>query len=49
MILSWLVPFLAAVQFCSRNGTLAIDLVLFKSIVIVVSSVTAAILIVCFF
>ena len=48
-ILSWLVPFLAAVPFYGRNGTLTIDLALFKSIMIVVSSVTAAILIVWFF
>ena len=48
-VLSWLVPFLAAVPFYGRNGTLTIDLALFKSIMIVVSSVTAAILIVWFF
>jgi hypothetical protein len=48
-VLSWLVPFLAAVPFYGRNGTLAIDLTLFKSIMIVVGSVTAAILIVWFF
>ncbi|MFA4848785.1 MAG: hypothetical protein WC626_03580, partial [Methanoregula sp.] len=47
--LSWLVPFLAAVPFYGHNGTLAIDLALFKSIMIVISSVTAAILIVWFF
>lgn len=48
-VLSWLVPFLAAVPFYSRDRTLAIDLVIFKSIMIVVASVTAAILIVWFF
>ncbi|MDO9326073.1 MAG: hypothetical protein Q7T80_14075 [Methanoregula sp.] len=48
-ILSWLVPFLVAVPFYGRDGTLAIDLDLFKSIMIVVSSITAAILIIWFF
>ena len=48
-ILSWLVPFLAAIPFYGRDGILAIDPALFKSIVIVVASVTAAILIVWFF
>lgn len=48
-VLSWLVPFLAAVPFYSRNSELVVDLALFKSIMIVISSITAAILIIWFF
>ncbi|MFA6226069.1 MAG: hypothetical protein WC620_07825 [Methanoregula sp.] len=48
-VLSWLVPFLTAVPFYGRDGTHAIDPTLFKSIMIVVSSITAAILTVWFF
>jgi hypothetical protein len=48
-VLSWFVPFLVAVPFYGRDGTLAIDPALFKSIIIVVSSITAAILIIWFF
>jgi len=46
--LTWLVPFAAAIPFYGPNG-LMIDQQLFKSIMIVVGSITAAILIVwCF-
>ena len=46
--LTWLVPFVAAVPFYGPNG-LTIDQQLFKSIMIVAGSITAAILIVwCF-
>jgi len=46
--LTWLVPFLAAIPFYGPGG-LVIDQQLFKSIMIVVGSITAAILIVwCF-
>jgi len=45
-VLSWLVPFLVAVPFYGRDGTLMIDPAMFKSIMIVVASITAAILIV---
>jgi len=46
--LTWLVPFLAAIPFYGPAG-LIIDIQLFKSIMIVVGSITAAILIVwCF-
>jgi len=46
--LTWLVPFLASIPFYGPNG-LIIDQQLFKSIMIVVGSITAAILIVwCF-
>jgi len=48
-LLSWLVPFLIAVPFYGKNGNLLIDLWLFKSIMIVVATITAAILMVWFF
>jgi hypothetical protein len=48
-MLTWLVPFLIAVPFYSKNGTLLIDLSLFKSIMIVVATVTAAVLMVWLF
>lgn len=44
--LTWLVPFLIAVPFYGRDGTPVIDISLFKSLMIVVSSVVGAILIV---
>ncbi len=47
--LTWLVPFLAAIPFYAKGGTLLVDAALFKSFMIVVSSVTAAILRVWFF
>jgi hypothetical protein len=47
--LTWLVPFLIAVPFYGKNGTLLIDLMLFKSIMIVVATITAAMLMVWFF
>jgi len=48
-LLSWLVPILIAVPFYSNNGTLLIDLMLFKSIMINIASLTAAILMVWLF
>ena len=48
-LLTWLVPFLIAVPFYGKNGTLLIDLMLFKSIMIVVATITAAMLMVWFF
>jgi hypothetical protein len=47
--LTWLIPFLVAVPFYDREGTLLIDLMLFKSLMIVIASVTAAALMVWFF
>jgi hypothetical protein len=47
-LLTWLVPFLASIPFYGKDG-LVIELQLFKSLMIVVGSITAAILIVwCF-
>jgi len=48
-LLTWLVPFLIAVPFYGKNGTLLIDPGFFKSIVIVVATITAAILMAWFF
>jgi hypothetical protein len=48
-LLTWLVPFLGAVPFYGKNGTLLIDPGLFKSIRIVLATITAAILMVWFF
>lgn len=46
--LTWLIPFLASIPFYGTNG-LMIDQQLFKSIMIVIGSITAAILIIwCF-
>ncbi|AFV23869.1 hypothetical protein Mpsy_1662 [Methanolobus psychrophilus R15] len=47
--LSWLVPFITSLFFYTREGELAIDIFFFKSIMIVVGSVTAAFLIVSYF
>gem|GEM_PF-3532895 len=44
--LTWVVPFLIAVPFYGRDGTPVIDISLFKSLMIVVSSVVGAILII---
>ena len=47
--LSWLVPFLASFFFYTREGELAVDIFLFKSIMIVVGSITAAVLLISYF
>lgn len=47
--LSWLVPFVASLFFYTREGELAINIFLFKSIMIVVGSLTAAILLISYF
>jgi len=46
--LAWLVPFVASFFFYSKEG-LTIDIFLFKSIMIVVGSISAAILLVSYF
>ena len=48
-LLTWIVPFLIAIPFDGKNGTLLIDPVLFKSIMIVIATITAAMLMVWFF
>ena len=47
--LSWLIPFVSAFFFYSGQGELAIDIFLFKSIMIVVGSISAAFLLVSYF
>ncbi|MDP2218045.1 MAG: hypothetical protein Q8J68_12250 [Methanolobus sp.] len=47
--MSWLIPFLASFLFYTREGELTIDIFLFKSIMIVVGSITAAFLLVSYF
>jgi hypothetical protein len=46
--LAWLIPFVASLFFYSKEG-LTIDIFLFKSIMIVVGSISAAILLVLYF
>jgi hypothetical protein len=48
-LIAWLVPFLVSIPFYTREGKLVIDIFLFKSIMIVVGSITAAILLVSYF
>jgi hypothetical protein len=45
-VLTWLVPFLFSIPFYSSTGALLIDQQLFKSIMIIIGSLTGAVLIV---
>ncbi len=47
--LAWLIPFVASIFFYTREGGLTIDIFLFKTIMIVVGSVSAAFLLVYYF
>ncbi len=47
--LTWLIPFLFAFLFYSKEGTLLIDIFLFKSIMLIVGSVVGAFLLVSYF
>jgi hypothetical protein len=47
--IAWLVPFVSAFFFYTREGKLNIDIFLFKTIMIVVGSVTGAFLLVSYF
>ena len=47
--LSWFIPFISSFFFYSRTGELQIDIFLFKSIMIVVGSITGAVLLVLYF
>ncbi|MFH1297374.1 MAG: hypothetical protein ABIJ04_08900 [Bacteroidota bacterium] len=47
--LAWFVPFIASIFFYTREGDLVVDVFLFKSIMIVLGSITAAILLVRYF
>lgn len=48
-LLTWLIPFVSAFFFYTREGKLSIDIFLFKSIMIVVGSISGAILLVSYF
>ena len=47
--LAWLIPFVASFFFYTREGGLTVDIFLFKSIMIVVGTFSAAILLVSYF
>lgn len=47
--IAWLVPFLAAFLFYTREGKLTIDILFFKSIMVAVGSATAAFLLISYF
>ena len=47
--LAWLIPFVASFFFYSKEGGLTIDIFLFKSIMIVVGSISAAFLLISYF
>lgn len=47
--LAWLIPFVASLFFYTKEGKLTIDILLFKSIMIAVGSISAAILLVSYF
>jgi len=47
--LAWLIPFVASFFFYTREGKLTIDIFLFKTIMIVVGSITGAFLLVSYF
>lgn len=47
--LAWLIPFVASFFFYTRDGKILIDISLFKSIMIVVGSISGAWLLVCYF
>lgn len=48
-LLTWLIPFLVAIPFYTRDGALLADAALFKSLVTVTRSVTGAALMIWFF
>lgn len=47
--LAWFIPFVTSVFFYTKDGELSIDIFLFKSIMIVVGSFSAAILLIFYF
>jgi len=48
-LLTWLIPFIIAIPFYSRDGQPLIDIFLFKTIMIVVSSIAGAIFLILYF
>ncbi len=47
--ISWLIPFVASIFFYTKEGKLTIDVFLFKSIMIVVGSISASFLLIFYF
>ena len=47
--LAWLIPFIASFPFFTKDGGLSIDIFLFKTIMIIVGSISASILLVSYF
>lgn len=47
--LAWLIPFIVSIFFYSKEGGLTIDVFLFKSIMIVIGSITGAFLLISYF
>lgn len=48
-IIAWLVPFVSSIGFYKRDGTLGVDIFLFKTIMILIGTATAAILLIRYF
>ena len=47
--LAWLIPFVASIFFYTREGVLTIDVFLFKTIMIVIGSISVAFLLISYF
>jgi uncharacterized membrane protein YpjA len=47
--LAWLIPFVASIFFYTKDGGLSIDIFLFKTIMIIVGSISGAILLISYF
>ena len=47
--LAWLIPFIASIFFYSKEAGLTVDVYFFKSIMIVIGSITAAFLLISYF
>jgi hypothetical protein len=47
--LAWFIPFAASIPFYSKEGGLIIDLILFKTIMILIGSISAAFLLISYF
>jgi hypothetical protein len=48
-LLTWILPFIAAFFFMDKNGSLSIDVFLFKTIMILIGGITGAIAIILYF
>lgn len=47
--LTWLIPFVSAIPFYSKDGNLLIDIFLFKTIMIVIGAITGAFFLILYF